>query len=663
MKRNVRPVPWLSSLLLLALYLLPIVIITEGKPESLSFLRKRRWFPLRPFQDITTPATDTNTGSSRITTSSSATTTTNTASSSTSSDNNHSKLMDDQQPQPLDSSSQQSPLTSTDVEISSNSTRHVSKDETLLVRSKPLFSVIRSDEQQEQQQQFSSDVSVPSNNNNNSIAVATNWIGGAVAAVIQNPRVLAKWGLTGLQVGILYFLGHAVWQAAQDVLLELEEQTGAFSGTGAVLKPNVVEHVLEDLDQQRPATDHFALYRIAQRLQFVTGWQLYDTDNNDGNSRPSLQRFLLSLTRNEFSILEQCLYIPPTNEDPRAAWNKIQGIPDIQQSIMDRLHAMNFCPQHNPYAPILMDNHAGLLLYGPPGCGKTMLLQAVCATMRAPCLIVTPSVLLKKYVGETNSLIRSLFQLGQKLGGCVICLDELDGLFRERRQDEHDSARELKTEFMQWWDGLKNDHTSRILIVGATNRPFDVDPAILRRMSQSHFVGLPMGQARQVILQTILSQLPTSPDINLTEIVQSTEGFAPSDLMQMVRTAAQQGPLREGRGKHSNFRPLTQRDLELARQQVGPTPLSNDYRNALIQFHQQQRQHQPPQQSQQQLAVQTTPWGNFYNAGTFSLEGMDDDESDANAVISEEENLEELDDDWDEDQREADNSHSEDEDL
>jgi DNA polymerase III delta prime subunit len=565
----------------------------------------------------------------------------------------------DDQPQLLDSPSQVKSLTSDVADASSNSTRDLTKDETLLVRPKPVFSATFSAEQQ-QQQQLSGEVSL---RYNNSIAIAGDWIGGAIAAVMRNPRVLAKWGLTGLQVGILYFLGHAVWQAAQDVLLELEEQTGAFSGNGAVLKPNVVEHVLEDLDQQRPATDHFGLHRIAQRLQFVTGWQLYDTDdNNDGHFKPSLQRLLLSLTRNEFSILEQCLYIPPSDEDPREAWNKIQGIPDIQQSIMDRLHAMNFCPQHNPYAPLLKDNHAGLLLYGPPGCGKTMLLQAVCATMRAPCLIITPSVLLRKYVGETNSLIRSLFQLGQKLGGCVICLDELDGLFRERRQDEHDSARELKTEFMQWWDGLKNDHTSRILIVGATNRPFDVDPAILRRLSQSHFVGLPMGQARQVILQTILSQLPTSPNINLAEIVQSTEGFAPSDLMQMVRTAAQQGPLREGRGNHSNFRPLTQHDLELARQQVGPTPLSNEYRNALIQFHQQQRQHQSPQQSQQQLAVQTTPWGNFYHAGTYSLEDMDDDESDANAVISEEDSLEELDEDWDDDQREAESSHSEDED-
>ena len=644
-------------LLLLTVHLQPIPFVTEGKPESLSFLRKRRWFPLQPFQGA-----NAKTGNGRIrhTTGSEITTTSTASATSTSSFTNESKLIDTQQPS--DSPSHMKSLTSGVVEISSNSTRD--DDSALVNTNRPSYSVILSDGGQRQQQQPAGGASVTQSNS--SISIAGEWIGGAIAAWIKDPRSLVKWGLTGLQIGIVYFLGHAVWQAAQDVLLEMEEQSGG-GGNGAVLKPSAVEHVLEELDQQHAPTDHFGLYRIAQQLQVVTGWQLFDTEDSEGNTKPSLHRLLLSLTRNEYSILEQCLYIPSADEDARAAWNKIQGIPDIQQSILDRLHSMNFCPQHNPYAPILMDNQAGLLLYGPPGCGKTMLLQAVCSTMRAPCLIVTPSVLLRKYVGETNSLIRSLFQLCQKLGGCVVCLDELDGLFRERRVDEHDSARELKTEFMQWWDGLKNDRTSRILIVGATNRPFDVDPAILRRMSQSHFVGLPMGPARLVILQKILMQLPTSPDINLAQIVQSTEGFAPSDLIQMVRTAAQQGPLREGRGNHSNFRPLTQHDLELARQQVGPTPLSNDYRNALIQFHQQQRQHSSmtpqTQQQQQQLAVQTTPWGNFYHAGTFSLDDMNDDESDTNAVINEENNLEELDEDWEDDQPEAENSHSEDEDL
>jgi len=321
--------------------------------------------------------------------------------------------------------------------------------------------------------------------------------------------------------------------------------------------------------------------------------------------------------------------VPPPDASPGSLWTSVHGLTDVQHALLDRLSSLRFCEVHNPFASVLKTNaNSGILLYGPPGCGKSMMLTAICATIRMPCLVVTPSVLLKKYVGETNQQIRSL---AQKFGDCVICLDELDGLFRERTADEHHVVRELKTEFLQWWDGvLQQNHNSRVLLVGATNRPFEIDPAVLRRMPQSHFIGQPVAAARLVILKSLLDKIKADTDISINEIVLATEGYSPSDLVQLLHTAILQGPMREARyngNPHGHFRALTTQDMRNAKMQVGPTPLSYEYRRALVEFH--QRQHGQATSAQGPYfggggggdqAVQVTPNGNFFHAGTFSAD-------------------------------------------
>jgi len=230
-----------------------------------------------------------------------------------------------------------------------------------------------------------------------------------------------------------------------------------------------------------------------------------------------------------------------------------------------------------------------------------MLVRALATTSRLPCLVVKPSILLRKYYGETNQQVRSLFSLARKLAPCILCIDELDGLFRERSDTEHEVSRDLKTEFLQWWDGMLTDTAGddttvsggNILVIGATNRPFDVDPAVLRRLSQSHFVGLPDAPTRHHLLEQLLENVPTDASVDLKLVAAETDGYSPSDLKQVLQTAAIMGPMRDqvaSRGQGDgpfadpSARPLTMDDILETLHQTPPTPTSPNYRAALTNF-------------------------------------------------------------------------------
>ncbi|XP_010728178.1 spastin [Larimichthys crocea] len=187
----------------------------------------------------------------------------------------------------------------------------------------------------------------------------------------------------------------------------------------------------------------------------------------------------------------------------------------------------------------------GLLLFGPPGNGKTMLAKAVAAESKATFFNISAASLTSKYVGEGEKLVRALFAVARELQPSVIFIDEVDSLLCERREGEHDASRRLKTEFLIEFDGVQSGGDDRVLVMGATNRPQELDEAVLRRFAKRIYVALPDAETRFTLLKNLLEKqgCPLSKN-ELSTLAKKTEGYSGSDLTSLAKDAAL-GPIRE----------------------------------------------------------------------------------------------------------------------
>ena len=185
----------------------------------------------------------------------------------------------------------------------------------------------------------------------------------------------------------------------------------------------------------------------------------------------------------------------------------------------------------------LLNPVSGVLLYGPPGCGKTLLAKAVAKRASMPIIHVTPSLLLRKWVGESSLLTKAIFTLAKKLQPCILFIDEMDALLRSRFDQEMSVDRNLKTEFMQLWDGLVNEG-ARVMVVGASNRPQDLDAAIQRRFERSFLIALPNHKSRIEVLKVILRGVSIDYDFDWNYAATLTQGYTPSDLQALCKAAA-----------------------------------------------------------------------------------------------------------------------------
>ncbi|XP_037047084.1 spastin isoform X2 [Bradysia coprophila] len=265
----------------------------------------------------------------------------------------------------------------------------------------------------------------------------------------------------------------------------------------------------------------------------------------------------------------------------KVEWNDIAG----QEIAKQALQEMVILPSVRPELFTGLRSPAkGLLLFGPPGNGKTLLARAVATECSATFFNISAASLTSKYVGDGEKLVRALFAIAREMQPSIIFIDEVDSLLSERSSSEHEASRRLKTEFLVEFDGLpSNPESDRVVVLAATNRPQELDEAALRRFPKRVYVSLPDLNTRELLLKRLLAKQgsPLSADA-AKRLAVCTEGYSGSDLTALAKDAALE-PIRElnveqVKNLHPNsLRAITENDftnsLKRIRRSVAPHSL------------------------------------------------------------------------------------------
>lgn len=230
------------------------------------------------------------------------------------------------------------------------------------------------------------------------------------------------------------------------------------------------------------------------------------------------------------------------DSSPGVRWDDVAGLKFAKKTLQEAVVLPTTRPDifHGLRSP-----PKGLLLFGPPGTGKTLLAKAVATESGATFFNISASALTSKWMGEGEKLVRAMFSLARKAQPSVIFIDEIDSMLSARASGEHEASRRLKTEFLVQLDGAATAQDDRVVVMGATNRPMELDDAVLRRLAKRIYIPLPEEPTREALLQHQLTSVPCELSrSDLRDIVRRTEGYSGSDLAALCREAAME-PVRE----------------------------------------------------------------------------------------------------------------------
>ena len=250
-------------------------------------------------------------------------------------------------------------------------------------------------------------------------------------------------------------------------------------------------------------------------------------------------------------------------EKPDVKWEDVADLEEAKQAlresvILPLLRPDLFTGARRPWK--------GVLLFGPPGCGKTLIAKAVANEAGCTFFNADAASLVSKWLGESERLVKNLFTSARKEQPAIVFMDEVDALTAERGSDQVGGERRLKTQFLIEMDGMKSKKGDHIVVLGATNRPWDLDAAFRRRFERRILVPIPEFEARVRIFEIHTKGIDLAPDVDFNLLGEKTDGYAGSDIALICREASLQ-PIREMdasgaiRDKDISARPVNLQDF------------------------------------------------------------------------------------------------------
>lgn len=234
-------------------------------------------------------------------------------------------------------------------------------------------------------------------------------------------------------------------------------------------------------------------------------------------------------------------------DDIHTTFNEVIAPPEIRESLMALTTLSLQHPKAFSYGVLARERIHGCLLYGPPGTGKTLMAKAVAKGSGANMLEISAASINDMWVGNSEKNVRAVFSLARKMSPMVVFLDEADALLGSRgRQPNRGGQRETINQFLREWDGLTNAlDTQQIFVMVSTNRPQDLDEAVLRRLPRRILVDLPLRDARLAILQSLLRDEAIGESVSLEKLATDTELYSGSDLKNLAVATAMEAAKEE----------------------------------------------------------------------------------------------------------------------